>query len=88
MSGNFLDTVRILPSRRRIKPLEISLVLHGICTTGSITSSTKGFLFGPLTSGVRGSDLNIVAIDAVPVQGFDCLVRFGIAWHLDETESF
>jgi hypothetical protein len=30
----------------------------------------------------------MAAIDAVPVQGFDCLIRFGIARHLDETESF
>jgi hypothetical protein len=29
----------------------------------------------------------MAAIDAVPVQGFNRLVRFGIARHLDKTES-
>jgi hypothetical protein len=30
----------------------------------------------------------MAAVDAIPVQGLDCLVRFGIAWHFNETESF
>ena len=63
-------------------------MVQAICGLPSITSSALRFFFGFLATGVRWPDLNMTAIDAVPVQGFDRLVSLGIAWHLDETESF
>jgi hypothetical protein len=64
-------------------------MVYDIYSPSSKASSAKRFFFfWSLPTGVRWFDLNVAAIDAVPVQGFDCLVRFGIAWHLDKTESF
>ncbi len=64
------------------------LMVYDICRPRSKATSAIRSFFGPLSTGIRWFHLNMAAIDAVPVQGFDCLVRFGIAWHLNETESF
>jgi hypothetical protein len=62
-------------------------MVNDIYRLRSKSTSAIGSFFGPLSTGVSEFDLNMAAIDAVPVQRFDCLIRFAIARHLDETES-
>lgn len=63
-------------------------MVYAICSPRSKSSFAKRSFFAPLPTGIRWLDFNMAAIDAVSVQGFDRQVRFGIAWHLDKTESF
>jgi hypothetical protein len=66
----------------------VDFVTPAFAALGLIASPAKRFLSGSLSSGVCRLDFDVVAVDTVPVQGLDRLVRFGIARHLDETESF
>jgi hypothetical protein len=53
----------------------------------SIVPSAEGALLTSFSARICGLYFNVIAVYAVSVQGLDSLVRFGVAWHFNESET-
>jgi hypothetical protein len=58
-----------------------------VCVNG-LKSFLFQIAFGAFAPGIGGVDFDVVAIDPLSIQGFDCLISLGIARHLHKSESF